>query len=146
MSVKTFFVFGVLIVIVGAGFYFYERSYANASQVISVNSQRVLTKVVATKAVENVSSVKKFTVTGANYSFDPKEIDVKKGDTVQITFKNAEGFHDFLIDEFGVKTNKVQAGSQEMVQFVASKTGEFQYYCSVGQHRANGMWGTLKVN
>jgi plastocyanin len=146
MSVKAFFVVGFLIVLVGAGFYFYEKSYANEPKVISVNTQRVLTKAVATKAVGKVSSMKKYTVTGANFSFDPKEISVKKGDTVQITFKNAEGFHDFMIDEFGVKTNKVQAGSQEVVKFVASKTGEFQYYCSVGQHRANGMWGTLKVN
>ncbi|MDO8515973.1 MAG: cupredoxin domain-containing protein [bacterium] len=90
-------------------------------------------------------TVKEFTVTGQNYSFSPSTLVVKKGDTVKITFKNVNGMHDFRIDEFRVATQKIQGGAEETVQFVADKVGAFQYYCSVGQHRANGMWGTLTV-
>ncbi len=90
--------------------------------------------------------MQRFTITGANFSFSPKEISVKKGDTVLVTFKNVEGFHDFIIDEFNVNTGRIQGGSEKTVKFIASKAGEFQYYCSVGNHRAMGMWGTLKVN
>jgi len=31
------------------------------------------------------------------------------------------------------------------VTFVADKAGEYEFYCSVGQHRANGMVGKLIV-
>jgi uncharacterized cupredoxin-like copper-binding protein len=31
------------------------------------------------------------------------------------------------------------------VQFVADKTGTFEFYCSVGNHRQMGMVGTLVV-
>ena len=31
------------------------------------------------------------------------------------------------------------------VEFTVDKTGTFEYYCSVGQHRANGMVGNLIV-
>ena len=89
--------------------------------------------------------VKQFTITGNNFSFSPSTMTVNKGDTVQITFKNDSGFHDLKIDEFGVATKPAQGPNQDTVQFTADKTGSFQYYCSVGNHRAMGMWGTLLV-
>ncbi|HEY4513504.1 MAG TPA: cupredoxin domain-containing protein [Candidatus Paceibacterota bacterium] len=92
-----------------------------------------------------VGAVKEFTVTGKNFSFSPSVISVKKGDTVKITFKNGDGTHDFKIDEFKVATNVIKTGQEQTVEFVADKTGSFQYYCSIGSHRAMGMWGTLKV-
>ncbi len=91
------------------------------------------------------SPVKQFTVTGANYSFTPSTLSVKKGDTVKLTFKNSNGMHDLRIDEFGVATSRIASGTQETVTFIADKVGSFQYYCSVGSHRAMGMWGTLTV-
>jgi len=91
------------------------------------------------------SVVKVFTVTGKPFSFDPKEMKVNKGDTVKIVFTNTEGFHDWVIDEFNAHTPQIQAGKTAEVTFIADKTGSFQYYCSVGNHRAQGMWGTLTV-
>ncbi len=91
------------------------------------------------------SPIKEFTVTGNNFSFTPSVMTVKKGDKVKITFKNANGFHDFKLDEFDVATQRIQAGGEEKVEFLAYKTGTFEYYCSVGDHRAKGMRGTLKV-
>ncbi len=70
---------------------------------------------------------------------------VKKGDTVKITFKNSGGMHDWKIDEFSAGTKVLQVGQQETIQFVADKAGTFEYYCSVGQHRAMGMKGSLIV-
>ena len=92
-----------------------------------------------------MGEVKEFTVTGSNFSFDPSEIKVKKGDTVKITFKNSGGMHDWVLEEFNVRTKRIQGGEQEVVEFVADKTGTFEYYCSVGSHRAMGMKGNLIV-
>jgi nitrite reductase (NO-forming) len=85
------------------------------------------------------------TVDGSNFSFTPSIIKVKQGDTVNVTFVNKDGFHDFKIDEYNVATKQIKGGEQEKVTFVASKKGSFEYYCSVGTHRQMGMKGTLVV-
>lgn len=95
--------------------------------------------------IGNESMVKEFMVNGSAFKFDPKEIRVKKGDMVKITFKNTGGMHDFVIDELKIATKVLQAGEEETVEFKAEKIGSFEYYCSVGNHRAMGMKGTLVV-
>lgn len=92
-----------------------------------------------------VSTVKEFTVIGKNFSFTPSAITVKKGDKVKITFENSAGFHDFVIDGYGVATKQTKSPTIEVVEFTADKIGSFEYYCSVGSHRAMGMKGILKV-
>lgn len=91
-------------------------------------------------------AVKEFTVEGSSFKFVPKLLTVNQGDTVKIVFKNTGGMHDFVIDALGVKTSRVQPGASETVQFVADKVGTFEYYCSVANHKAMGMTGTLVVN
>lgn len=97
------------------------------------------------EVVAPVGSVKEFSVTSDHFSFDLKEIRVKQGDTVKITFHNSGGFHDWVIDEFNARTKQLKAGESETVQFVVDKTGTYEYYCSVGSHRAMGMKGNLIV-
>ena len=84
-------------------------------------------------------------VSGKNFEFDKKEIRVKKGEKITIHFESADGFHDLVIDELNVRTEKLKTGGMQMVTFVADKVGTFEYYCSVGSHRANGMVGKLIV-
>lgn len=91
------------------------------------------------------TNFKEFNVKGVNFDFEPKVITVKKGDRVKINFENSAGFHDFVIEEYGVATKKTQAPTLEVIEFTADKAGTFEYYCSVGSHRAMGMFGTLKV-
>ena len=91
-------------------------------------------------------TVKEFTVTAKNFSFSPSTMTVNKGDAVKITVKNEGGFHDLTLDAFNVETKQLQSGQQETIEFTADKAGTFEYYCSVGNHRAMGMKGTLTVN
>ena len=96
-------------------------------------------------------SFKTFSISGENYKFliDGRispEIRVKEGDRVKINFKSTSGFHDFVIDEFNVKTNQVKPeNGMTSAEFIADTKGTFEYYCSIGQHRANGMKGKLIV-
>lgn len=90
-------------------------------------------------------NVKEFTIEGKPFSFTPNEIRVKEGDTVRINFRNMEGFHDWTLDEFNVKTKQIQAGEVDTVEFVANKKGTFEFYCSVGNHRQMGMVGKFLV-
>jgi plastocyanin len=94
---------------------------------------------------ETAAQIKEFTVRGRMFSFNPSEIRVKKGDTVKINFINEEGNHDWVLDEFNARTSQIQGGQTATVQFVADKTGTFEYYCSVGNHRQQGMKGNLIV-
>lgn len=84
-------------------------------------------------------------LSGKNFEFNVKEIRVKRGEKITIHFESADGFHDLVIDEFDVRTEKLKTGGMQMVTFTPDKTGTFEYYCSVGSHRANGMVGKLIV-
>lgn len=95
---------------------------------------------------EEMAGIKDFVVKGEGFAFDLKNIVVNEGDTVRITFMNEGGFHDLVIDEFNVRTQKLPAGQSESIVFVADKKGTFEYYCSVGTHRQQGMVGTITVN
>ncbi|GEM_PF-369089 len=85
-------------------------------------------------------------VTASNFKFDPPTITAKQGEKIRIRLKNTDGFHDLKIDELNAATGRIQGGDEAVVEFVASKTGSFEYYCSVGNHRQMGMKGTLIIN
>jgi heme/copper-type cytochrome/quinol oxidase subunit 2 len=84
-------------------------------------------------------------VEGGNYYFKPNEIIVKKDEEVKIVFSSIDGFHDFIIDEFNVKTNITAGGKTAEVTFTPDKAGTYEFYCNVGNHRVMGMVGTLTV-
>lgn len=91
------------------------------------------------------SETKTFNITGHNFAFSSSEIRVKKGDTAKINFESTGGFHDFSVDGYNVKTQQVNPGTPTSVEFVADKAGTFEFFCSVGSHRAMGMSGKLIV-
>jgi len=124
----------VIVAAVAIGIFFYNSSTGN---------------VVADNIDSNLN-VKTFSISGGNFKFyidgvENPDIVVKQEDKVRIEFNNEEGFHDWKVDEFNAATEKVAAGVSSSVEFVADKKGTFEYYCSVGQHRANGMKGKLIV-
>lgn len=92
-----------------------------------------------------VMSVKKFNITAKNFEFSQKEIRVKKGEKVSINFESTGGLHDWVNDEFKAHTEQVRPGTKTSATFVADKVGTFEFYCSVGEHRAMGMKGNLIV-
>ena len=85
------------------------------------------------------------TVENRGMTFTTEVIKVKKGTTVVLTYVNRGGFHDWVLDEFDAATDQIGAGKSSTVEFVADRTGEFEYYCSVANHRARGMVGTFIV-
>lgn len=73
-----------------------------------------------------------------------KEITVNKGDLVRINITVTKGMHDFNLDEFNIHAT-TPLNQEISVEFVADKSGDFIYYCSMPGHRQNGHWGTLRV-
>ncbi len=93
-----------------------------------------------------MSELAAVTVEMAEFKFAPASMTVKKGETVKLLLKNSGKMpHDFVIDELDVKSKVVSPGAEDSVEFTPDTAGTYEYYCSVGQHRANGMVGTLTV-
>ncbi len=143
----------VVIVIAGAGWFLLKDQGPATTETMEGNaapSDPAMTETAPVGMMESTDSAmegtaKEFTVTGSNFKFDIPEIRVKEGDTVKITFKNAGGLHDFVIDEFNVAAKQGNGPSEETLTFVADKAGEYEFYCSVGQHREMGMKGNFIV-
>lgn len=87
-------------------------------------------------------------ISGTNFKYAPNTITAAAGETVTVRLDVEEGFHDFVIDELDVATEKMQAGNSEEVTFTIPEdaSGEtYEFYCSVGEHREMGMVGTLVI-
>lgn len=150
----------IAVILVGGGFYFFSgQKSAVEKETVSeetieksggdaLSGEREAETTETTEksdVVTEESAVKTFELTGKNYEFSTREIRVKKGDRVKIVFTSSQGFHDWVVDEFGAATSRVNTGDTAEVEFVADTAGEFEYYCSVGNHRQLGMVGTLIV-
>ena len=127
----------VILIVIIAGFYLISNSQSITGNTILDNSDKN-------------NEVKTFTVTGSYLRFyidgaENPDIRVNEGDKVRIEFTSEEGFHDWKVDEFNAATQKVNPGTAASIEFIADKKGAFEYYWSVGQHRANGMKGNLIV-
>ncbi|KKU81845.1 MAG: Plastocyanin [Parcubacteria group bacterium GW2011_GWA2_47_8] len=142
------FVVIVLIVIIG-GLWLLNGNKAVAPadgvQPIVDNEGQVGTEESATGETADQAAAKTFDVTGVPFAFDLKEIRVKQGDRVRIHFTSKEGFHDWVVDEFDARTKQLKVNEEDTIEFIANTTGTFEYYCSVGNHRAMGMVGKLIV-
>ena len=142
---KTLIIGAVLVVVLIAGFFILNGNNSSTGSAVSNPNLDDDDNV-----NDNNGNVKVFVVDGSNLRFyidgvENPEIRVKEGDKIRIEFSSSEGFHDFVIDEFSVATKRLSAGGSDSVEFVASAKGEYAYYCSVGQHRANGMFGKFIV-
>lgn len=151
MNNKVVAVLIVLLLIVGGFLLFKNSSVAPTESDVELGMPvpgSDVDEMVVENTVVDVSpaKVKEFKVDASPYKFSPVGITVNKGDTVKITVTNVEGTHDFKLDEFvGASTRILKTGETQVITFVVDKTGTFEYYCSVGNHRAMGMVGTLTV-
>jgi len=105
---------------------------------------------IETTPSKSSGETKSFQLTGKSFRFymdgqESPDLKVKQGDTVRVEFTSEQGFHDFMISEFNAATEKVMAGNTTSVEFLADKKGTFEYYCSVGTHRQQGMKGNFIV-
>lgn len=94
---------------------------------------------------QTTSEVRTIMMEAGAFYYSVKEIRVKRGDKVKVVMTSKDMMHNFNIDELNVKSVIAKTGETAEVEFTANKAGEFEYYCSVGQHRVNGQIGKLIV-
>jgi plastocyanin len=98
-----------------------------------------------------IGNVETGTSSGADYelfasefAFAPPFLVVEKAGTYSISLRNDGTVpHNLTIKGIG-KTPDVQPGETVTTELTL-KTGGFEYFCSIGDHAAQGMSGTLNV-
>jgi uncharacterized cupredoxin-like copper-binding protein len=84
-------------------------------------------------------------VTLSEFKYAPGDLQMKAGQPVQLTVKNAGSVeHDLTIDKLGLKV-LVQAGQSADREIKALEAGTYEIYCSVAGHKEAGMKGKLIV-
>jgi plastocyanin len=97
-----------------------------------------------TQVKDNTNSVQ-VNINGYNYRFEDNDIILKVGVPVTLTFTSQEGFHDLISDELGIATQRLNQGERDEIFITPEEIGEFEFYCSVGNHREQGMVGIIRV-
>ena len=145
-------VIGAVILLGAVGWLLWHGNEKPAAQSQQPAMREATTAPTEAKTVEGASTsamtdknAQQIAVKGGDYYFKPNEIRVKKGQPVTVTLTSAEGFHNFVIDEFKVKTKVINDRESIAVTFTPDKTGTFEFYCSIGHHREMGMKGNLIV-
>ncbi len=94
-----------------------------------------------TQTAEPKRVVKEFSITAKRFEFNPNIITVNEGDKVKLMITSIDVTHGFAIDEYGVNV-RLNPSQEEVVEFIADKSGEFIFYCSVpcgsGHSRMSG--------
>ena len=81
-----------------------------------------------------------------SFGFNPNQITVEKGEKITLIVENIESkIHTFTLSEFGIdkRLNNLQTVT---IDFIADKSGTFEFFCTIPFHRPAGMEGELNVN
>ena len=87
--------------------------------------------------VELTGEVKEFDIVATNWEFTPPLIEVNLGDKVELHMTSSEGTHGIAFLEFGV-SEILREGEDVHVEFIADKTGTFNFFCTVPCGRGHG--------
>ncbi len=133
-----------IVAILGGAIYFTQNKSSEQSPT-KMQSEQATTQTDTNSESVETSDVTVIEMEAGSFYYTPNVITAKKGEKIRIVMKSVSMMHDFVIDELGVKMPVVKDGDTGTVEFVADKVGSYEYYCSVGQHRANGQSGTITI-
>lgn len=70
------------------------------------------------------------TVTAQRFSYTPHIIEANRGDRITLRLLSKDVHHGFYLDGYELETN-ARPGQEGSLQFVADKTGRFNFRCSM---------------
>lgn len=123
---NKFVIIGIILVLVIAGGILYRTFLLSEED-----------KPVITGVVREITVIAK----KDQWRFEPEEIEIQQGDRIIMTVVNEDSYdHGIGIDAFGI-SQRMPANSTITVEFVATKAGEFPFYCSVpcGEGHVDGV-------
>lgn len=92
---------------------------------------------------ENLPETQVIQMRSGNFFFEPTLITAAPGSVVQVQIAENRGLHTFVIDELGLRQQITEGSGFQFV--VPQEPGDYMFYCDIGEHRALGMEGVLRV-
>ena len=118
-------------------------------------------------AADQEPAARSVPVTMQDIAFEPGAITLQRGERVELQLENRGSMeHDFTVDDMPVEDVEVSGsaeggahsehegralhialggGSTGTIDFRATDSGRYEFYCTVEGHRAAGMAGTITV-
>ena len=82
-------------------------------------------------------------ITMTEYSFDPSDPTVASGDSLEVV-NDGELPHNLTVEDTDLATSDLDSGGSEELT-VDLDPGDYEFICTIGDHAAQGMTGTLTV-
>jgi plastocyanin len=139
---------GVVIALLIVGVAFLGKGKRQVSQATPTQVPETLTPTpeAEVESTSEDSEVQEITLEADEYSYSQKSITVKKGQRIKLTLVNKGRMsHDFVVERMNVTTELAGPGETVTTEFIMHDAGTYTFYCSIGNHRAMGMEGTLIV-
>jgi len=90
--------------------------------------------------------MKEITISLHNWELKQKGPQINKGDKVRLKVKGVSGLHGISIPDLELATGLIGPGEEEILEFEATKSGTFDYYCNVYcGHGHTKMIGKLNI-
>lgn len=136
----------LIIVVSAAGWYLFARGTGDGNTSLSVPAPGSVNVDEMVVKDDGMVEAGKIVVEGDEFSFSPSSINVRAGEKVTLTFNNVGKFpHNLSIEGLGIVTKTIGVGESDTITFTVDEGGIYSTYCSVGNHRAQGMEGELSV-
>ena len=95
--------------------------------------------------IELTGETKTFDIVATNWEFTPSLIEVNLGDKVELHLTSSQGTHGIAFLEFEV-SETLREGEDIHTEFIADKTGTFNFFCTVPCGKGHGgMRGLIVV-
>jgi cytochrome c oxidase subunit II len=101
------------------------------------------TLVCAVKADQNQATLsRKVDITAKKYEFDVPRIEMRVGETIELTLNSLDAKHGFECKELGVKKVTFEKGHPASVTMTATKPGTYEFkcanFCGMGHGKMKG--------
>lgn len=85
----------------------------------------------ALDSTDSQAEVKEITIEMNNWELKQQGPQINKGDKVRLRVKGVSGVHGITIPDLGIETDPILPGEEKIIEFEATKSGTFDYYCNV---------------
>jgi len=152
---KTAVIIGAVIIFLGAGVFALTTTSDDDSSIDQTPNTSQSETTTATPAnnaekqdmIEN--SDQTIDMVMSNFKYSQDTITASPGDIVTINLSVASGSHDFVIDELNVQSEVIGSSGTDTITFTVPEDAagqSYSFYCSIGNHRAQGMEGELVIS
>jgi nitrite reductase (NO-forming) len=117
---------------------------ARARPILNAGGLVLALSLVSSQAL--AGDVRTVEVTAEEFAFKPATVEVEPGATVRLKLVNEGNMsHNLHLRDRDTKTDTIQAGKSDTLEFTAPRDGEVAFFCAIPGHESAGMKGKIVV-